>query len=59
MAGYDFDMLVIGSGPSGQKAAIAGAKLGKRVAVIDRRAAEKMALFATFPGPQAMRHLVQ
>jgi NAD(P) transhydrogenase len=34
---YDFDLLVLGSGPSGQKAAIAGAKLGGRVAIIDRR----------------------
>jgi NAD(P) transhydrogenase len=34
---YDFDLLVIGSGPGGQKAAIQAAKLGKRVAVIDRR----------------------
>ncbi|MCW7945067.1 pyridine nucleotide-disulfide oxidoreductase [Streptomyces hygroscopicus] len=32
----DFDMLVIGSGPGGQKAAIAGAKLGRRVAVVDQ-----------------------
>ncbi|MHA6764237.1 Si-specific NAD(P)(+) transhydrogenase [Streptacidiphilus sp. PAMC 29251] len=32
----EFDMLVIGSGPGGQKAAIAAAKLGRRVAVIDR-----------------------
>ncbi|MER6675320.1 Si-specific NAD(P)(+) transhydrogenase [Streptomyces sp. NPDC000983] len=32
----DFDMLVLGSGPGGQKAAIAAAKLGRRVAVIDR-----------------------
>ncbi|MEP7027304.1 MAG: Si-specific NAD(P)(+) transhydrogenase [Candidatus Eisenbacteria bacterium] len=32
-----FDLAVIGSGPAGQKAAIAAAKLGKRVAVIDRR----------------------
>ena len=31
-----YDLLVIGSGPAGQKAAIAAAKLGKRVAVIDR-----------------------
>ncbi|MFD4504919.1 Si-specific NAD(P)(+) transhydrogenase [Streptomyces sp. NPDC058457] len=31
----DFDMLVIGSGPGGQKAAIAAAKLGRRVAVVD------------------------
>jgi len=34
---YDFDLLVIGSGPGGQKAAIAGAKLGRRVAVVDKR----------------------
>jgi NAD(P) transhydrogenase len=34
---YDFDVLVIGSGPSGQKAAIAAAKLDRRVAVIERR----------------------
>jgi NAD(P) transhydrogenase len=32
----DYDILVIGSGPGGQKAAIAAAKLGKRVAVVDR-----------------------
>ncbi|MGW1162378.1 Si-specific NAD(P)(+) transhydrogenase [Streptomyces sp. NPDC002519] len=32
----DFDILVIGSGPGGQKAAIAAAKLGRRVAVVDR-----------------------
>jgi len=34
---YDYDLLVLGSGPSGQKAAIAGAKLGRRVAIVDRR----------------------
>jgi NAD(P) transhydrogenase len=34
---YDYDVLVIGSGPGGQKAAIAAAKLGKRVAIVDRR----------------------
>jgi NAD(P) transhydrogenase len=32
-----FDLVVIGSGPAGQKGAIAAAKLGKRVAVIDRK----------------------
>ncbi len=31
-----FDLVVIGSGPAGQKGAIAAAKMGKRVAVIDR-----------------------
>jgi NAD(P) transhydrogenase len=33
----ELDMLVIGSGPSGQKAAIQAAKLGMRVAVAERR----------------------
>src|SRR5438552_13594742 len=33
-----YDLVVIGSGPAGQKGAIAAAKLGKRVAVIDRPA---------------------
>lgn len=31
-----FDCIVIGTGPAGQKAAIQGAKLGKRVAVIEK-----------------------
>ncbi len=35
---YDYDLLVVGSGPGGQRAAVAAAKLGKRVAVVDRRA---------------------
>jgi len=34
---YDFDLVVIGSGPGGQKAAIAAAKLGKRVCLAERR----------------------
>ena len=33
---YDFDVLVLGSGPGGQKAAIAAAKLGRRVGVVER-----------------------
>jgi NAD(P) transhydrogenase len=33
---YDFDLVVIGSGPAGQKAAIQAAKLGKRVAIAER-----------------------
>ena len=32
-----YDLIVIGSGPSGQRAAIQGAKSGKRVALIERR----------------------
>jgi NAD(P) transhydrogenase len=34
---YDFDVLVLGSGPGGQKAAIAAAKLDRRVVVVERR----------------------
>ena len=33
----EYDMIVIGSGPGGQKAAIAAAKLGKTVAVVEQR----------------------
>jgi len=33
---YDYDLIVIGSGPSGQRAAIQAAKLGKQVAIIER-----------------------
>ena len=32
----DFDLVVIGSGPGGQKAAIAAAKLDRRVAIVER-----------------------
>jgi NAD(P) transhydrogenase len=32
----EYDLVVIGSGPGGQKAAVAAAKLGKSVAVIER-----------------------
>jgi NAD(P) transhydrogenase len=31
-----YDLVVIGSGPAGQRAAIAAAKLGRRVAVVER-----------------------
>src|SRR6058998_2034466 len=37
MPSFDYDLLVIGSGPAGQRAAIQGAKSGKRVAVIEKR----------------------
>jgi NAD(P) transhydrogenase len=36
-ARHDLDVIVIGSGPGGQRAAIQAAKLGKRVAVVERR----------------------
>ncbi len=34
---YDFDVLALGSGPGGQKAAIAASKLGRRAAIVERR----------------------
>ncbi|HEY6793528.1 MAG TPA: FAD-dependent oxidoreductase, partial [Kineosporiaceae bacterium] len=36
-SGHQYDLLVLGSGPGGQKAAIAAAKLGRRAAVVERR----------------------
>lgn len=33
----DYDLLVIGTGPAGQKAAVQAAKLGKRVGLIERK----------------------
>ena len=33
---YEYDLLCIGSGPAGQRAAVQAAKLGKRAAVIER-----------------------
>ena len=32
----EYDLVVIGSGPGGQKAAVAASKLGKKVAVVER-----------------------
>jgi NAD(P) transhydrogenase len=37
MPEFDYDMLVIGSGPAGHHAAIQAAKLGKKVAVAERK----------------------
>ena len=33
---YDYDLLCIGSGPAGQRAAVQAAKLGKRAAIVER-----------------------
>ncbi len=38
MDSFEYDLLVIGSGPAGQRAAIQAAKIGKRVAVAERKA---------------------
>jgi flavin-dependent dehydrogenase len=34
---YDYDLVVIGSGPAGQKGALCAAELGKKVAIVDRK----------------------
>ena len=36
MAEYDYDIVIIGSGPAGQRAAVQAAKVDKRVALIER-----------------------
>ncbi|MEO8726418.1 MAG: Si-specific NAD(P)(+) transhydrogenase [Acidobacteriaceae bacterium] len=33
---YDYDLVVIGSGPAGQKSAICAAKLGRRAAIVEK-----------------------
>ena len=38
MSAVKYDLIVIGSGPSGQRAAVAAAKMGKRVVVVESRA---------------------
>jgi NAD(P) transhydrogenase len=37
MSRYDYDLLVIGSGPAGHRAAIQAAKLDKRVAIVEKK----------------------
>jgi NAD(P) transhydrogenase len=37
MSAIEYDLVVIGSGPAGQRAAVAAAKMGKRVAVVEAR----------------------
>ena len=36
MAPFDYDLLCIGSGPAGQRAAVQATKLGKRTVVVER-----------------------
>src|SRR5262245_44967687 len=37
MAAYDFDLVCLGSGPAGQRAAVQTAKLGKRAAIVEKQ----------------------
>ena len=34
---FDYDLVCIGSGPAGQRGAVQAAKLGRRVALIEKR----------------------
>jgi len=37
MGNYEFDLVCVGSGPAGQRAAVQAAKLGKRVALVEKQ----------------------
>jgi NAD(P) transhydrogenase len=37
MSAVKYDLAIIGSGPAGQRAAVAASKMGKRVAVVEGR----------------------
>ena len=37
MVSFDYDVVVIGPGPAGQRAAVRAAKLGMKTALIERR----------------------
>jgi NAD(P) transhydrogenase len=56
-----FDVVVIGSGPAGQKAAIQAAKAGKRVAVIerDRRVGGSCVHTGTIPSKSLREHAMR
>lgn len=60
MADFSYDVLVIGSGPAGEGAAMAAAKSGKRVAVIESRSTVggNCAHKGTIPS-KALRHAVK
>jgi NAD(P) transhydrogenase len=57
---HNYDLLVIGSGPSGESAAIAAAKSGKKVAVVENRAlvGGSCAHKGTIPS-KSLRHVVK
>ncbi|MGZ3701288.1 MAG: FAD-dependent oxidoreductase, partial [Bdellovibrionota bacterium] len=50
MSSEQFDLVVIGSGPGGMRAAIQAAKAGKRVAIVDKsRAGGGCVFYGTVP----------
>lgn len=60
MSNYTFDVLIIGSGPAGESAAMASAKAGKRVAVVEGRSlvGGNCAHKGTIPS-KSLRHMVK
>jgi succinate dehydrogenase/fumarate reductase flavoprotein subunit len=44
MENNEYDLVVIGSGPAGQKGAICAAKMRKKVAIIDRKRSHRRGL---------------
>jgi len=51
MDANEYDLVVIGSGPAGQKGAICAAKLRKKVAIIDRKRTIGGVWFTPVPFP--------
>jgi len=49
----NYDLIVIGSGPAGQRAAVAASKMNKRVAVVEARAVVGNTLFKMGKFPEA------
>src|SRR5882672_4549091 len=59
MSAVKYDLIVIGSGPSGQRAAVAASKMKKRVAVVESRAVVGGACISTGTIPsKTMREAV-
>ena len=61
---YDYDLVCIGSGPAGQRAAVQAAKLGHRAAVVEKRRAVGGVCIDTGTIPsktlrEAVRHLLR
>jgi pyruvate/2-oxoglutarate dehydrogenase complex dihydrolipoamide dehydrogenase (E3) component len=48
---FDYDLIVIGSGPAGEKAAINAAKMRKTTAIIERRSVQGGVCIHAFKGP--------
>ena len=52
MSAVKYDLTVIGSGPSGQRAAVAASKMKKRVAVVESRSMVGVCASTPVPFPQ-------